>query len=345
MRKYEEGDESKIVKLMEDVYGKWFGVNYWNWKYKDNTAGFYKDLIWLAEDDDRVVGQYTIIPIKMMFRGNEIIGSQSVDTATHSDYRRQGIFEVLANETYAHAAKHGISITYGFADGASRKGFLKKLNWHHVCFLMQLEKVLDYKTALGRHFKQKYPKILINILASLLRLRDRLRRISIPKDIKINKIRFFDERINEFWRDTCQHYDVIVKRDLDYFNWRLGNPNSEYVIYIAERDDRIMGYIILKHTQIGGRIVDILALPSHDNVAMSLIFKAIEYFKNKGVDMLRCRMPRTHVYYKILKKFGFISTQTTMGFIARANFSDLEGEETLKNIKNWFIMDLDTDHV
>ena len=116
-REYREGDEEGILELHEAIYGKvkdkekW--MRWWNWRYRNGPAG--ASIIWIAEADGKLAGQYAITCVKMKVGRKLIAGSQSENTMTHPDYQRQGIFETLARRVYGEAEKRdGIYIVYGF---------------------------------------------------------------------------------------------------------------------------------------------------------------------------------------------------------------------------------------
>src|SRR3990172_1605804 len=121
IRRYVDGDEEKIFELLSCVYEGWKGKDYWYWKYKRNPAGFYSN-IWIAEDENRIVAYYALVPTKIKVRNTLILGAQSVDMATHPDYRKLGLSTTLAQKTLASAVKDGIMIVYGFPGRMSYGG-------------------------------------------------------------------------------------------------------------------------------------------------------------------------------------------------------------------------------
>ena len=95
-----------------------------------NPSG--KAIIWLAIDptsENKIVGQYVVIPIRVLLRGEEKMGSLSLNTLTHPKYRRMGIFTTLANLTYKKCKNENIVLTYGFPNQNSYSGFIKKLGF------------------------------------------------------------------------------------------------------------------------------------------------------------------------------------------------------------------------
>jgi len=206
--------------------------------------------------------------------------------------------------------------------------------------------VIDAEKALERHFKGKLPRVFIKILASFLELRNKMKTmIKVPEDVSIKQTSEFDERISDFWNVVAKDYDIIIVKDKKFFDWRLRSPDHKYVIFIAEKDEILLGYIILNESKESGKIVDLLARPGHDEVINYLVLRTIAYCKEKKKDMLRCALPADHKYLGVLRKIGFIVSKTKMGFIVRLNVSNANLEKRLKTLESWYITDLDSDHV
>ena len=130
--------------------------------------------------------------------------------------------------------------------------------------------------------------------------------------LKIRQVKRFDERHDEFWKEASKGYDIIVERNSEYLNWRYINvpPDIEYTIFAAEKRNQIKGYIVLRCMHEGalavGSIVDILTLPNQGQVARALISKSLEFFEARNVDLVTCKMLKSHPYYKILRDRGFL---------------------------------------
>lgn len=67
VREYREGDEKGILQLTEAIYGEvpdkeqW--MRWWNWRFRDGPSG--APVIWLAESNGKLVGQYLVTSVKM----------------------------------------------------------------------------------------------------------------------------------------------------------------------------------------------------------------------------------------------------------------------------------------
>ncbi|MFQ6089750.1 MAG: GNAT family N-acetyltransferase, partial [Candidatus Methanofastidiosia archaeon] len=123
MRRYQEGDEEKIVFLMNSVKYGWHSLEYWRWKYKKNPFGFFKN-IFIAEDEGRLVGHSAIIPIGFKFFDRTLLGAQDLDAVTLPEYRLSGIYTNLARTNFRKARKD-IKFTYGIPGKFIYRGLFK----------------------------------------------------------------------------------------------------------------------------------------------------------------------------------------------------------------------------
>ena len=89
IRKYKNGDENKILTLFKDVFKIERNRDYWKWLYLDNPAT--DPIIALAEDEEKIVGQCTLLPTKMKIDKEEVLVGQSIDTMVDKDYRNTSL--------------------------------------------------------------------------------------------------------------------------------------------------------------------------------------------------------------------------------------------------------------
>lgn len=135
IRPYRIGDEHEILSLWKVVHPereynreKW--LRWWTWQYKENPAG--SSAIWIAEDNGKIVGQYALISELVKVYDNLSIIYQSVDTMTHPNYRRQGMFIMLARAAYQSIENNDTHIIFGFPNNQSLPGFIGELNFHVI---------------------------------------------------------------------------------------------------------------------------------------------------------------------------------------------------------------------
>ena len=149
-RQFSFGDIDNIVKLLNLVFKPDlpFTEEWWKWKYQSNPAGFYGEQgdIWVATHNDKVVGFYAIIPVKVKIFDKTVIAGQSVDTAVHPNYRRMGIFSTLARKVYSSSVSR-YAFLFGYPAEMSFKGFIS-LGWQQFK-INELIKFMNYDRPLN----------------------------------------------------------------------------------------------------------------------------------------------------------------------------------------------------
>lgn len=353
MRVYNEGDEEGILELCKAVYPekeydleRW--LRWWRWMYKDNPAG--SGRIWLAEHGGKIVGQYAIVPVKLKIGNEAILSSQSLDTMTHPDYRRQGMFETLARKVYDEAKKDGIYIVYGFPGKFSYPGFIKKLSWFDIRTVQLMIKPLNWRNAVNLKVKNKFLQRVLAIGGSLAfnKIFFGTRKPPAVEDLTINQVSSFNEQINNFWAKVSSQHQIMVVRNKDYLNWRYSTPEANYSIFVAEKSGEIRGYLVLEHKLQGvtkvSYIFDLIA--QSEESMHCLVSKAMDDCQQKRVDLILYSLIANKTYRRILKRSGFISLPFLKGarFCAYSS-SPRVPKEFLRDPKNWFVQTGDSDAV
>ncbi len=353
LRAYQEGDERGILELWKAVYS---GRNYdpeqwmrwWRWMYKENPAGNNK--IWLAKHDDKIVGQSAIVPVMIKIGTEVVTGFQAIDTMTHPEYRRQGIYETLARTSFDQASKEGIHIGFRFPNKTSHLIAITKLGWFDVAPREFWVKPINWKNVVKHQVKNRFLSRLLSTctFSALSRAFFGARKAPVIEGLTISEVSSFDDRINEFWSRISKQYQMILVRDKNYLNWRYVTiPDITYSIYIADKAGEIYGYLVSRRWREDdielGVIFDILA--QSQEVAHCLISKAVQRFEYEKVDVVLCRMIANKTLYKAFRKNGFISIPFFIkgGYFCAYSSSPRISKETLKDPRNWFVQIGDSD--
>lgn len=347
IRKYLSGDEKLIIKLFHEVFKKYMGktesFKHWNWEYKENPN---KHLfILLAIDNDKIVGHYSVIPIKMKIKNEELIASLSLDTMTHENYRGRGIFPLLANKLYSDIGKLGVPFTYGFPNIYSINPIIKKCGWFEIAEVPIYFLPLNFSNLIKHYIKSrifsKYIGDLLNFIINLL-----IKKYQIPSNFKILRIKQIDKKFDELWNSIKSEIKIGVIRDNNYLNWRyFQKPEENYCIFAIFDNTTLKGYIVLKiEIRYGlriGLIIDILTVPSKLKYEDYLINYSIFYFKKKNVDIISAIMlPHSRyfaslIHNKFLKMIKLLLPEKIF-FGARLN-NDMLDMQFIKNQKNWYL--------
>lgn len=127
---FSEAALGQYVDLFEACYPgvKKFSREYLHWLYWGNPSG---DVIgfdaWKGGD---LAAHYAVIPLQYRLLSGEVVRAcLSLNTATHPNHQRKGLFGRLAEITYNQALTDGCQAVFGVANAASTPGFLKKLGF------------------------------------------------------------------------------------------------------------------------------------------------------------------------------------------------------------------------
>jgi len=321
LRTYKEGDELQILELFKQTFGRDMGIDYWNWRFRDNVEG--KIQIELMYDEELLVGHYAVAPAKMNFNNKLALTALSNNTMINPDYGRRGIFTKLASNLYARIKDYGVQLVWGFPNQASYHGFVHRLNWLPIKDIPTLTLSKDNL----KHFNLAQPKH------------------------KVETISHFDPAFDDLWdrlrNEFASRFRYFVVRDSKYLNWRyVQNPKYQYKIFCVRKGDNYLGYAVTKFysggEQLMGDIVDIFCIFDKD-VFLSLIQESINYL-SQSASQICCWMNESCQFYEYLKEAGFVESSFVTHFGARPLLSLAEGErEYLAHYSNWYLTMGDSD--
>ncbi|MCF7478244.1 GNAT family N-acetyltransferase [Vibrio sp. J2-4] len=118
----------QIKSLFAECFGKELNKELWEWAYLDNPCG--TPVVSLAVFHGKVIGHYAVIPQMLTNNKNNLIGYLSMTTMVSADFRRFGLFQLLAERVYSKIDASNIpSVVYGFPNNNSIAGFRKRLGW------------------------------------------------------------------------------------------------------------------------------------------------------------------------------------------------------------------------
>lgn len=318
IRKYREGDEEQILRLRERVFGDLDPVRLrpstWRWQFRHNPAG--EAFCALAEDRDRIIGQYAVIPTRFSVQGKETLFALSCDTMIHPDYRKQGIFTTLADELYRFIkSEHGITTVWGFPNEISLPGFTRHLDWHLLTVfplrivplrpLAMLRTLLPLKTLSWQ--KQGASGDGSSVEGSGLS-------VTFPEfpGLLVEPVppaAGFDEEFNELWNRNRSLAPVIQIRNAAYLNWRyFGAPEFRYRPFAIRLNGKLSGYMVIRMMNVAGHFFGVLAdlfpFPVRDrHTTRRLFLFAREYCKTQGAEFMTCLMSRSDASF--FREVGF----------------------------------------
>jgi hypothetical protein len=168
--------------------------------------------------------------------------------------------------------------------------------------------------------------------------------LAIP-GLVISRATGFDERINDFWDRTSNRYPIMVVRNQEYLNWRyISVPDIEYTIYLAEKQSKILGYVVLRTMiweKVNLGVIFDLYFESKD-IGCCLVVTALEHCRSDKVDLVYARMIADASYLKVYRANGFIKVPFAGTWFTTSIVPDIP-EKFVTDSDNWFIQIGDSD--
>ncbi len=135
--------ESPLLKRTPELF---------RWKHIENPFG--RSVMLVAEADETIVGLRAFMRWQLDYDGDTIRCGRAVDTATHPNYMRMGIFRRLTMEALDAARDIGLQLIFNTPNEHSRPGYLK-MGWSDVGPIRVVVRPHPIRLLRGRH--QTFP--------------------------------------------------------------------------------------------------------------------------------------------------------------------------------------------
>ena len=145
----------EFVKTLKIVFPEGdFSTAYFLWKYMDNPWG--PSIITYAEDPvtHKVAAVRAFWRHRVHYRDRILLAFQPCDTATHPDFRKQGLFRKITALALDEAKKQNASFVFNFPNPYSKPGYLK-MGWQDMGKVITLIKPLNFRKLLWHILRNK----------------------------------------------------------------------------------------------------------------------------------------------------------------------------------------------
>jgi GNAT superfamily N-acetyltransferase len=188
----------------------------WEWQHRRNPynqAG--QPEIWVAREGPTIVGHYTTMPVRVSIKGIEVEGAWGSDAMVAPERRRQGIGEALVR---AWDRNSGAVLALG-ATSDGRK-LLDRLRWPEARVVPCLVKPLTRRAVRLPRWPSTINRLISAISWPVVHIVARSR----PLRAECEPIRRFDASFTALWERLAPKFDLAVRRDASYLNWRYIEP-------------------------------------------------------------------------------------------------------------------------
>ena len=257
------------VEAFLDLHGRIFDPDHdrdwFAWKYADNPYVDHLPIL-VARNDGDLVGARPFFALDVLVDGQRHLALQPGDTMVHPDHRRQGLFTRMTEAAIERYTEGEPSFFFNFPNSQSGPGYLK-LGWEQVAKEATYYRIQD-PSAVGLDDRESALASVASSAAGLLL--DGYNRFSNARlggesGVAVTRHENVPPSVMAGIAGEPSPGGIHVARDEQFYGWRFGNPEWEYVAYVAEaRGDPVAGMVV--GTSVGPgetttKITDVTPLP------------------------------------------------------------------------------------
>jgi hypothetical protein len=306
---------------VEQLYRRTFGTEAadrvrlrWDWARRNpaNVGG--EPPYWIVREGPTVIAACPLIPVRVGIRGLNAEGAWAGDPLVVAERQRRGVGEALLRNWDRNA---GVALGLNQSEGT--RFLLDKIHWPGSVLVPCLVKPLS-RRALRR---PNWP-VAINRLVSAVTL-PFVRIISLPRPLRehVEVVRRFDRAFDTLWERVSPRFDLAVRRDAAYLNWKyIEPPHVRYSVAILRRDEEAHGYVVYRHfREPQGRvtqIVDFLTDPEDERGLKTLLRWIDREARAEDSDKIRCYVQHAR-FRRVLRRSGYFVVKSQVQLQAKVN--------------------------
>ena len=305
-----EDDAPKIVELFNAVFGKSRTIKEWRWRFLESPVK--KLLIMLALDgSDNIICHYALHPIWLTYKGEKILGANTVDIMVHKDFRKRGLFVETARRCYQLARNKGIKLLYVFPNENSYHRFVNDLKWMEAAKLSYLYYITNIQNFLqSKGDTNPIASLLFKIPLMIWFDYSKKKITRITTKLPHCQISEFDYSFDSLWLECKSQFSVGLWKDFEYLQWRYSDtPQQKYTVVKASNGSKTVGFIVItckkERNLFVGNILDVLACEPIEINTKALIRTALSLFDDAGIDIVKVLLSPVSHYWRIFRSSGF----------------------------------------
>ncbi len=222
-RTMKRADEAQVLELQQTALGAGSTPRtpeFWRWKHTASPFGV--SPAWVAEAGDQIVGLRTFLRWRWRLGDRNLSAVRAVDTATHPEWQRRGIFWQLTRQALDRLGEEGCEFVFNTPNKRSGAGY-RKLGWRQALkpsILVRAIKPLRMAGAALRADGDRAPADLGNLP-------------SVSDLLEWSELDSLLARYDRRWRER-----LYTPRDADYLGWRYRDvPGIDYRSLWMSTDD------------------------------------------------------------------------------------------------------------
>ena len=307
-RDFEAFEELSVISFGENTNSK---KEMYEWLFEKNPYNKSGNMMYLLKEGDRVIGCDGLLPNELYVKGKVLLTAHSVKSMTHPDYKKQGIFRMMTENSCERGRQDGVDVVIGLANDQSYPAY-QRFGWPTL-----FEKEVYVKAILINNILKR--RIKIGALADLgnaiyaVFMKNKLKG-SLDKEIQYEILDEVPREIQKCWDKYKSKYNVLLVRDYKYCNYRYNQrPDVNYVTLLARHKDEIIGFAILHNSVANGSkmtsAVEFFTDPTNERYIKALANGIAKYCYDNNLEYAVVGTGHYGEYRNVLLKTGFMVTR------------------------------------
>jgi GNAT superfamily N-acetyltransferase len=339
--RYKPEDRRAVEALYRRVFGHDAAESSrlrWEWQYRRNPNNpGHEPEIWIAREGPAIIGQYATMPVKLSLAGREVQASWGMDVMVAPERQRQGLGEILFRTWDRNV---GASLGLGLSESSYR--LFQKLRWPDVGPVPCVVKPLTRRAFRRPNWPVGVNRLVSALMLPIVKIVARTR----PLAAEVRMIDRFDESFTRLWEELAPRFDLAVRRDAAYLNWKYVHaPHVRYSIAALRREDRNVGYAVYRHIhEPRGRVtllVDFLTDPADEAGFVTLLRWVDREARQADSDKIRGFAMHAG-FRRILRRSGYFQVKSTLEFVVKVNGVNVD-PSFYETLDNWHVTLGDSD--
>jgi GNAT superfamily N-acetyltransferase len=310
----------------------------WEWEFARNpNTPADGPLIWVAREGTSIIGQSAAIPVRLIVAGRETLGGWGTDVMVAPERQHQGVGEQLFR-----AWDRNVGAALGLNPTEPSYQLIRKLRWPDLGAVPCLVKPLTRRAVRLPRWPVPVNRLLSAVSYPLVRIVARTR----PLSAQTRLAHRFDDSATALWNRIAAKFDMVVRRDAAYLNWRyVMPPHVRYSIAMLEREGRLDGYVVFRHVHEPlGRVtlvVDLVADPEDEDGIVALLRRIDREARAADSDKIRVFMLNA-AFRRVIRRSGYFQVKSWLRLVAKINAIALPAA-FYKNVERWHVVLGDSD--
>ena len=289
----------------------------WDWARRNPASGV-EPPYWVVREGPTLIAACALTPVRISLGGTDVAGTWGADPLVAAERQRQGLGSALLR-----AWDRGTSVALGAGLSEATRGRLDEMRWPKPVALPCLVKPISRRALRRPTWPVALNRFVSAITLPLVRVVSRDR----PLREEVEPVRRFDGGVDQLWERLASRFDVAVRRDARYLNWKfMEPPHVRYSAALLKRGDAIDGYTIYRHLrEPQGRvtqIVDLVADPADERGLKTLIRWVDREAHVADSDKIRCYV--THAAFRrVLRRSGYFVVKSGVELMVKVNETPL----------------------